>query len=122
MKITKKKAITIITTVVLLAIMFLPLIVRADVGMGDIPAGTPPADSKLNAIAGKILGYAQWIGIIIAIVMLIFYGVRYFTSAPDKQAELKKALWGYLIGAACIFGASIILGFIGDALKSAIDT
>ncbi len=116
MKNTKKKAITIITSLVLLIMMLLPLAAQAGI---EIPDPTPPSDPKLKKLAAEIMGYAQWIGIIVAVVMLVFYGVRYFTSAPDKQADLKKALWGYLIGAACIFGASLILGFIGGALKSA---
>lgn len=77
-----------------------------------IPEPTPVKDGKITTLAGTIIGIVQFIGMAVAVAMLIWYGVRYFTSEPSKQAELKKAFWGYLIGAICIFGAVIILNFV----------
>ena len=117
MKNKKKIALTILMTVIAFITILLPTVVKA-----TIPSPVPPTDRNLNTLAGKILGYAQWIGILVAVVMLVFYGVKYFTSAPDKQGDLKKAMWGYLIGAACIFGASLILGFVSTTLLDAADS
>lgn len=120
MKNTKKKALTIVMVMALFFTFVLPVVVQADsVEAPLVPPAKPPTDETLTSLAGTVIGYAQWLGIIVAVVMIIFYGVRYFTAAPDKQADLKKAIWGYLIGAACIFGASIILGFIGKSLVNA---
>ncbi len=114
MKNTKKKLLTGVMVVILMFIMVLPTIVKAD---DDVPRPGPVDNSELTGYATMILGYVQWIGIVIAIIMLMWYGIRYFTSSPDKQGDLKKAAWGYLIGAACLFGASFIIGFVKKTIE-----
>ncbi len=118
MKKNKKRILTIVIIAISLITMFLPTIVNAT-NTPVIPKPTPPSDPNLSTLAEKILGYAQWLGILVAVVMIVFYGIKYFTAAPEKQGELKKAMWGYLLGAVAIFGASLILGFISKALSAA---
>lgn len=113
MKKTKKMILKILMVILLLFIMALPTVVRAL----ETIKPTTPSDEGLTKAANTIIGIVQFIGIIVAIVMLIIYGVRYFTSSPEKQGELRKAVWGYLIGAICIFGAVGIL----QVLKTSFD-
>lgn len=116
MKNTKKRIITIVMVVAMFLAFTLPVLA------GAVPVPKPDGgaiDGDMQSLAGKAIGIAQFIGIGIAVVMLIFYGVRYFTADPAKQGDLKKALWGYLIGAVCIFGAVIILEFIKGTVENA---
>ncbi len=113
MKNTKKKLLTLVMVLALVLIFVLPTIV----GANEIPNPNAVTDQNLKTAASNIIGIAQFVGIAVAVIMLIVYGIRYFTAAPDKQAELKKAVWGYLIGAVCIFGAVTILQFVKKTLE-----
>ena len=56
--------------------------------------------------AGRLLGSMQIIAYIIAVGMLIYFGIKYVTSAADERADLKKGFSKYFIGAvliACAF-------------------
>lgn len=117
MKNTKKKILTLTMVIALFFIIVLPTIVNATTSV-EIPNPQAPTGTTISDTASKIIGIVQLIAVSVAVVMLIIYGVRYFTAAPDKQADLKKAVWGYIIGAVCIFGAVAILGFVQNSLKT----
>ncbi len=112
----KKKLLTIILVVTFLFAAVLPVIVNAD--SFPKPGQIESIDSKISGPVNKAITIVQYIAIAIAVIMLIWYGVRYFTAAPEKQGDLKKAWWGYLIGAVCIFGAAAILQIV----KGLVDT
>ena len=76
---------------------------------------TPPTD--LGDVQGKIssaLGIAQFIGFVVAIIMLIWVGVKYLTSGAGKKAEAKDTLIPIVIGAALVALAPTIAKFLFD--------
>ena len=50
----------------------------------------------------KILGYAQWIGFVVAVVMCIWVGIKYITAGAGDKAKVKDTLVPMLIGAALV--------------------
>lgn len=120
MKNTKKIILRVVFIILLLLITLLPTIVRAGDSIFDAikPTGKEEIDPTLTSTARTIITVVQFIGVAVAVVMIIVYGIRYFTAAPDKQADLKKAIWGYLIGAVCIFGAVAILQVLKNSFDS----
>jgi type IV secretory pathway VirB2 component (pilin) len=60
----------------------------------------------------KIIGYLQWIGFIIAVLILILYGIKYVMATANEKADLKGGFIKYLIGAVLIAGASTIAGWM----------
>ena len=115
-----KKSIKIISVVVLVAILLVTFTVPCFAGITD---NFTPDDNALNGtsagtIANKVLGALKWIGVAIAIGMLIFLGIKYVTSSPDGKADLKKQLGVYVIGFAFIVGATVIVGVLETMVTS----
>ena len=116
LKLNKKsvKILSIVLLVVTLTMCFSP-IVFAD-GIGDFDASPKTPDGKATSLANTILGTLTWVGIAIAIGMLIFLGIKYVTSSPDGKADLKKNLGVYVIGFVLIVAATTIVGILNTAI------
>lgn len=74
----------------------------------DIEDVSDPTGGKI----GKILGIIQFIGISVALAMLIIIGIQYVAAPAEKKGQIKDDALGYIIGAFCIFGAVAILQLI----------
>ena len=109
----KKKMITLIMIVAMFLALALPVLAGQ-----QIPKPVPPSDPNMQTLASKVIGIVQFLGIVVAVVMIIVYGIKYFTSDASGQADLKKALPGFLIGAVCIFGAVAILEFVKKTIEN----
>lgn len=84
-------------------------------GKGDTAAGIPSITTysgDATALAGKVLGFVQFVAYAIALGMLIYVGIKYVMASANEKADLKSALVKYVIGAIIIAGASTILGWI----------
>ena len=56
---------------------------------------TPPTGNGMESITegiGKVLGAAQWIGLIVGIGMIIYIGVKYLTAGAGKKAPGQAGL------------------------------
>ena len=70
---------------------------------------TDPDIDGLNTVAGTILGAMKFIGYVVAVVMMIYIGIKYLTAGAGKKAEVKDTLVPMLIGALLIiFGMTIV--------------
>ena len=58
----------------------------------------------------------MWVGVMIAVGMMIFLGIKYVTASPDGKADLKKQLGIYVLGLVLILAATTIVGIIANAL------
>ena len=65
--------------------------------------------SLINVIA--IVGSAA------AIITLIVLGIKYMMGSAEEKAEYKKTLLPYIIGAAMVFGASVLTGVIYNFMQ-----
>lgn len=82
-------------------------------------------DGNTNSVIGKkadtigtdILGVIQIVAGIAAVALLIVLAIKYMTAAPEGKAEVKKSALIYVVGAALMFGASMILGVIQNWMK-----
>jgi hypothetical protein len=110
-----KRSVKVISVIVLAVMMFMcfsPIAFAA--GLEDLGI-TPKADSsKLGSgaqLANTILSALMWIGVAIAVGMMIFLGIKYVTSSPDGKADLKKQLGVYILGFVLIVGATTYFSF-----------
>lgn len=67
---------------------------------------------KTEGIGQDILGVVQVIAGLAAVILLIVLAIKYMTASPDGKAEIKKSMIIYIVGAALLFGSSMILGAI----------
>jgi len=117
----KNKTLKIIA-VLLIAIALVTLattIVRAtDNGFNNIIAQDPgKAGETISNTAGKILYIVRIIGMAVSIIMLTILGIKYVAASPNEKADYKKGMTVYVIGAALLFGASILIGIIQNFVK-----
>lgn len=109
-----KKGMKILTVLMLVAIIcsIASVVLAADNMYVNItPSGSTLASSVQN-IGGYILGVAQVIGMVVAVVMLIVLAIKYISAAPNDKAEIKKHAVVYIVGAVVLFAASGLLGII----------
>lgn len=100
-----------IAKVALSAVMSLALVVPS-VFASDIQL--PGINSKAvgennSGLVANILGLIQFVGVAIALGMLIVIGIQYVTASSSKKGEIKDTAINYLFGAVCIFAAAGIL-------------
>lgn len=70
------------------------------------------ASNTIGKILGTTLNFIQVIGTGIAILMLVVMGIKFVGSSPNKQAEMKKSIIYYVMGAIFIFAAVGLLQII----------
>lgn len=100
-----------VLTVCFMFLISLPILAGEGWSLGQsiTPTGL---GSGLDDTAETILGTMQWIGYFIAILMLIWAGIRFTTSSAAEKVKAKETLWPMVIGAILIAGASTIAYFI----------
>ena len=70
---------------------------------------TQPTDTAgILKLAGKILGFLQWIALIGGVLIIAVLGIKYMMGSLEEKAEYKKSMMPYLIGALLVFAASTI--------------
>jgi hypothetical protein len=77
----------------------------------------PTAISGASDKAIIILGYFQWAGFIIAVGILIFFGIKYVMATANEKADLKGGFLKYVIGAVLIALAPSIASWIFTAAQ-----
>jgi len=70
------------------------------------------AADKIEAKANQIIGIVQIIATTIAVIMLIWLGVKYVSAAPSEKADIKKSSIIYVVGATLLFATTGILQLI----------
>lgn len=65
---------------------------------------------------GTILGVIRYIGIIVAVAMVMYVGIKYLTSGAGKKAEAKETMVPVLIGAALLALAPSVVIWILQAM------
>lgn len=95
-----------------ITLMCISVISFAD-GVATSPLDIKPKDSisgenEIMTLGGNVMGILQTTGIVISVLILIVLGIKYMMGSAEEKAEYKKTMIPYLVGAALIFGASII--------------
>lgn len=95
-----------ISLVLVLLLLFTYGISYAGTRGTEIASSLGIKDAKLQEVKGievaKILGVMQWVGIAIAVGMIIFCGIKFVMSGAGEKAKVKETLIPILIGAVLI--------------------
>lgn len=67
--------------------------------------------------SASIINVVAIIGSAAAIITLIVLGIKYMMGSAEEKAEYKKTLLPYIIGAAMVFGASVIVGVVYNIMN-----
>jgi hypothetical protein len=98
------------------AIIFVLIFCLSSISLAVIPE---PGEAKVDEIedtASTVLGIIQWVGLVIAVAMVLYVGIKYLTSTAGKKAEAKETMVPILIGAALLALAPTVVRWIFDAV------
>ena len=113
--------ITIILIILFIATMYLSNVFAA----GSINTGAYDPSGLRNSAGEQVLiqrakiitGVIKGLGIIVAVLTMMVYGVKLMVSSVEEKADLKKALPGYLLGAVMVFAITVIPALIYENVK-----
>lgn len=112
-----KKSIKIVSIVALVAVMLMVFGSSAFAAV-TIPGAKQDLDtSSVNPIVSTVFGVIQWGGIIAAVVIAMFIGIKFITSSPEGKAEVKKTLMFYVAGIVLLLAASGIVTVVANSIK-----
>lgn len=71
----------------------------------------------ITNFSASLINVISIIGSAAAIITLIVLGIKYMMGSAEEKAEYKKTLLPYIIGAAMVFGASVLTGVIYNFMQ-----
>ncbi len=79
-------------------------------GLGDLNsyAQNPQGSTRVNEIAGIIVGAIRIIGTVLSVVILVAIGIKFMMGSAEEKADYKESLKPYIIGAFLLFTGSLI--------------
>lgn len=108
--------------VMIIAIIGITSISNASFVEVSITPSTGSGTSVVTNIGGGVLGVVQTIGYIVAVIVLVWLGIKYIMASPDGKAEIKKQAFAYILGAVLLFAASTLVGVFKNWTESTVVT
>lgn len=71
-----------------------------------------------RTIIGWILNWVRIVGTALSIIMLTYMALRFFTSEPERRAEVKKNLRGYVIGVVVFMVATNLIYYLEQIVEA----
>jgi len=113
---------------VVMAVLMMPMCAFASAGadgttwagtdvISSMESQTAPSTSNLSEAGGKIYKLIQNVGIIVAVIVTVAFGIQWIVATPAKKAELKGKMWNLVIGIAILLLASVIIGQLGQFIE-----
>lgn len=114
------KLINILLIICTIMMCFMP-IVNASINPDNYKPNLNDNDFSENGkpvkFAQTIMSVITTVGIVIAVITIIFMGIKFMMGSLEEKAEYKKMMLPYLIGAIFLFGASTIVKIIFSMVK-----
>lgn len=116
----KIKKIAIIAILVILTIASLTGIVNATIQPDDYkPSDLDQTDYyKPFKMAGVILNAITVTGVVVAVITVMFLGIKYMVGSVEEKAEYKKTMMPILVGMILLFCTSTIVSIIWNVTTS----
>lgn len=76
--------------------------------------------TPVKKILGTILDIVRTVGVGIALVILMYIGVKFMLASPSERANIKEYSMNYIIGAVILIGAAGIVTIIRDFAQASI--
>ena len=112
-----KKSVKIVSIIMLVMVLLgtLSNTVFADVTVP--PTNDFSASTELSNTISNVLGVIKYAGIIIAVIVAMYIGIKYITASPEGKAEVKKTLGFFVGGIVLLLSASAIVGALQTTLS-----
>lgn len=70
--------------------------------------------TALDNLGGQAVKIVQSVGYIVAVVMVLVFGIKWMMATPQKKQELKDRMWNLAIGVVLLVAGVSILGWVAD--------
>lgn len=114
------KFLSLVATMMLLLVVFSTPVFAGGI-MGEVfgvPEVTPSiTDADITKMTEEVLGVVKYVGVAIAIGMVLYAGIKYMMSAANDKAELKNSSIRLIIGAIIIAGAAVLFPAFWDVFS-----
>lgn len=80
-------------------------------------SGNKIKTDDITNFSASLINVISIVGSAAAIITLIVLGIKYMMGSAEEKAEYKKTLLPYIIGAAMVFGASVLTGVIYNFMQ-----
>lgn len=107
---TKKIIISLLIALFIISISTIGLC--KGINLNDFKGIDTNTSNKIVGQANQIIGIVQVVAVSIAVIMLIWLGIKYMSAAPSEKADIKKSALIYIVGAVLLFAATGILQII----------
>ena len=104
------KVISILMTVLMIISIVTPVLATT---IGDVtinPSYT--GDAKTSTTLNTVLGMIKYLGIFLAVGILMFLGIKYMMGSASEKAEYKKTMIPFIVGVVLLFAAAVIVQII----------
>ncbi len=124
----KKRVLSLVLVMIFMSVFLTGFISSADfdpTGIKDnIESNAKDMDVSgedgIYTFGGTLLYGVKLIGMVLAILLVIWYGIKWMTAGPQQRAALKEQAWNYIIGAALLFGSGHIAQWIYDIVVTGV--
>ncbi|MBE5805866.1 MAG: hypothetical protein E7313_04035 [Clostridiales bacterium] len=112
-----KKSVKIVSFIMLVFVLLgtLSNTVFAEVTVPEANEFNPT--TELSNTINNILGVIKYAGIVIAVIITMYIGIKYITASPEGKAEVKKTLGFFVGGIVLLLSASTIIGVLQTTLS-----
>ena len=107
---TKKMIISLLIVLLIMSISTIGFC--KGINLNDFKGTDTNTSNKIVGQANQIIGIVQVVAVSIAVIMLIWLGIKYMSAAPSEKADIKKSALIYIVGAVLLFAATGILQII----------
>ena len=115
------KTVTKIITILLIIATILGAVSMVFADSIDIPGSSNPiTGTGLDTTVENIIGIVQYICYAAAVILLVILGVKWISAAPEGKADIKKGAIIYVVGAALVFAAGVILQVIRKVMDNTV--
>lgn len=106
-----KKSMKIIS--VLMIAMMMCMVATPVLAVTATVTPTQPTDTAgILKLAGKILGFLQWIALIGGVLIIAILGIKYMMGSLEEKAEYKKSMIPLIVGIVVVMGATTIANLL----------
>ena len=119
-----KNLLKVLLVVAVIGLIMAPIAIYATNDMNSVISTMDgQSATQTDAIAkagGTIYKTIQNIGIIVAVIVTVAFGIQWIVATPAKKAELKGKMWNLVIGIAILLLASWLVGQVGNFVNSTV--
>ena len=115
----KNKKFVKILSIIMLVVMMLVVIGSSVSAEPTVPTpSNVTINSSVSNTVNTVLGIVKYGGIVVAVCVAMFIGIKYITASPEGKAEVKKTIMFYVGGIVILLSASAIVAAIQTTLGS----